>query len=66
MSSFRSRRSPKQSGGRWCYDVGEVSRATELVSRMLNAVKGQAFGELAGLAGANAAEKRAVAGSRTL
>jgi len=43
-----------------------VSRATELVSRMLNAVKGQAFGELAGLAGANAAEKRAVAGSRTL
>jgi len=35
------------------------------VSRMLSAVEGQAFGELADLAGANAAEKRAVACSRT-
>jgi len=32
---------------------------------MLSAVEGQAFGELADLAGANAAEKRAVAWSRT-
>jgi len=32
---------------------------------MLSAVEGQAFAELADLAGANAAEKRAVAGSRT-
>jgi len=32
---------------------------------MLSAVEGQAFGELADLSGANAAEKRAVAGSQT-
>jgi len=32
---------------------------------MLSAVAGKLFGELADLAGANAAEKRAVAGSRT-
>jgi len=32
---------------------------------MLSAVERQAFGELADLAGANAAEKRAIAGSRT-
>jgi len=32
---------------------------------MLSAVEGEAFGELADLAGANAAEKRAVAWSRT-
>jgi len=32
---------------------------------MLSAVEGQAFGELADLAGANAAEKRAVAWSGT-
>jgi len=32
---------------------------------MLSAVEGQAFGELADLANANAAEKQAVAGSRT-
>jgi len=43
--------------------VGEVPRASELVSRMLSAVEGQAFGELADLACANAAEKRPVAGS---
>jgi len=42
-----------------------VPRTTELVSRMLSAVERQAFGELADLAGANAAEKRAIAGSRT-
>jgi len=36
-----------------------------LVSRMLSAVEGQAFGELADLACANAAEKRAFAWSRT-
>jgi len=36
-----------------------------LVSRMPSAVEGQAFGELADLAGANVAEKRAVVWSRT-
>jgi len=40
--------------------------STELLSRMLSAVERQAFGELADLAGANAAEKRAVACSRLI
>jgi len=42
-----------------------VPRATGLVSRTVSAVEIEAFGELGDLAGANAAEKRAVAWSRT-
>jgi len=50
------------STNKWPYDTKQCDR---LVSRMLSVVKVQAFGDLADIAGANAAEKRTVAGSRT-